>query len=169
MTTLTKFINALGIRNVGLNAAGILDKYFNGNLESIINASQDELTQIDDIGEIMADSIISYFSIDENLHNIDKCLNSGMQFSTLKIVKNTAITGKKFVFTGTLNQFSRLQASKKIEPFGAIISKTLNKKIDYLVVGDNPGGKFQKAQELGINIINENDFIILINDLQAIK
>ena len=168
-TTLTKFINALGIRNVGLNAAGILDKYFNGNLESIINASQDELTQIDDIGEIMADSIISYFSIDENLHNIDKCLNSGMQFSTLKIVKNTAITGKKFVFTGTLNQFSRLQASKKIEPFGAIISKTLNKKIDYLVVGDNPGSKFQKAQELGINIINENDFIILINDLKAIK
>ena len=168
-TTLTKFINALGIRNVGLNAAGILDKYFNGDLESIINASQDELTQIDDIGEIMADSIINYFSIDENLQNIDKCLNSGMQFSTLKIVKSTAITGKKFVFTGTLNQFSRLQAFKKIEPFGAIISKTLNKKIDYLVVGNNPGSKFQKAQELGINIINENDFIILINDLKAIK
>ena len=69
-TTLTKFINALGIRNVGLNAAGILDKYFNGNLESIINASQDELTQIDDIGEIMADSIISYFSIIQYFHLI---------------------------------------------------------------------------------------------------
>jgi len=168
-TTLTKFINALGIRNVGLNAAQILDKHFNGNLQLIINASQNELTQIDDIGEIMAESINNYFSINYNVKNIQRCLDAGIQFSSPKIIENTKISGKRFLFTGTLNKLSRLQASKEIEQYGAIISKTLNKKIDYLIVGDNPGSKFKKAQNMDIKILNENDFTILINELNSIK
>jgi len=152
-----------------LNAAQILDKHFNGNLQLIINASQNELTQIDDIGEIMAESINNYFSINYNVKNIQRCLDAGIQFSSPKIIENTKISGKRFLFTGTLNKLSRLQASKEIEQYGAIISKTLNKKIDYLIVGDNPGSKFKKAQNMDIKILNENDFTILINELNSIK
>ena len=166
-TTLTKFINALGIRNVGLNAAQNLDKYFKGNLQLIIDASQNELTQIDEVGEIMATSIINYFHIADNMKNIQRCLHAGVHFINQKLVENTKISGKSFLFTGTLKQFSRFEASELIKQFGAITAKTLNKKIDYLIVGNNPGSKLKKSQNMDIMILNENDFINLIKELKA--
>ena len=165
ITTLSRFINGLGIRNVGLNASKLLEKYFNGNLENLMNSSQNELLKINEIGEIMANSIVDYFSNNDNQILIKKCTDSGLSFQKVQKVKDTIITNKIFVFTGTLNEMNRNDAKKIIESFGAKSSTSVSKNTDYVIAGEGGGSKIDKAKKLDVLILNEIEFQELINNL----
>ena len=165
ITTLSRFINGLGIRNVGLNASKILEKYFNGNLEHLMESSQNELLEINEIGEIMANSIVDYFSNNDNKILIKKCIDSGLSFQKFQKVKDTIITNKTFVFTGTLNQMNRNDAKKIVESFGAKSSTSVSKNTDYVIAGEGGGSKIDKAKKLDVLILNELEFKDLINKL----
>ena len=164
-TTLAKFINGLGIRNVGLNASKLLEKHFNGNLNYIMKASKEELLGINEIGEIMADSIVEYFSNNDNQILIKKCIDGGLLFQKVKKVKHTIITDKIFVFTGTLESMSRNDAKKIIESFGAKSSGSVSKNTDYVIAGDGAGSKIKKAETLNVLILSELEFQDLIKKL----
>ena len=164
-TTLSKFINGLGIRNVGLNASKLLEKHFNGNLLNIMEASKDDLIAINEIGDIMADSIIDYFSNDNNRLLVNKCIEGGLVFEKITKNKETIITGKTFVFTGTLKNMKRNDAKKIIESFGAKSSSSVSKNTDYVIAGEGGGSKIDKANKLDVLILNELEFQDLINKL----
>jgi len=164
-TTFSKFINGLGIRNVGLNASKLLEKKFNNNIEKLINCNYEELINIDEIGDIMANSIIEYFNNSNNINIINQCLSSNLKFESLENIKTTILTDKLFVFTGTLKKYSRSEAIKIIESFGASAAGSINKKINYLIAGDKSGSKLNKAKSLNIKILNEEDFLNLINNI----
>tara|TARA_Y100000994_G_scaffold249557_1_gene262039 strand:- start:330 stop:2333 length:2004 start_codon:yes stop_codon:yes gene_type:complete len=164
-STLARFLYGLGIRHVGQNAAKVLEKYFQGNLNKLINTNLDELLAIYDIGEVMANSIIDYFHDIDNIHIINRCLSGGIQFQ--KVEKNIAssITGKVFVFTGNLGSLSRKDAVKIIEKFGAKNTGSVSSNTDFVVAGDNAGSKLKKAQKLNIQILDLKEFEDLIESL----
>ena len=164
-TTFSKFINGLGIRNVGLNASKLLEKKFNNNIKKLINCTYEDLININEIGDIMANSIIQYFNNSSNINIINQCLSSNLKFDSFKNIKSTIITDKLFVFTGTLEKYPRSEAIKIIESYGAFSSSSINKKIDYLVAGDKNGSKLNKAKSLNIKILNENEFLDLLDSI----
>ena len=130
-----------------------------------MKSSKDELLNINEIGEIMADSILEYFSNNDNQLLIKKCVDGGLLFQKIKKAKNTIITGKIFVFTGTLNQISRSDAKKIIESFGAKSSGSVSKNTDYVIAGEGAGSKIEKAKKLDVLILNELEFEDLIKKL----
>lgn len=164
-TTLARFIYALGIRHVGEAGAKDLAHNF-GNLDNLINAKYEELIQINDIGEVVADSIIDFFSETHNLDVIKQLITLGLNISTSeKTLKfNSHISGKTFVLTGTLIRYSRDDAKAIIEQFGGKVSASVSKKTNYVVCGDDPGSKFDKAQQLGVTILSEDDFERFLED-----
>ena len=162
-TQLSRFIHALGIRNIGQNASKILEKHFLGDLNKLINANQDELISIHEFGITMSDSLLSYFTDDKNLKMIEKCLDSGIVFDTVDIPIESPISQKIFVFTGNLENLSRKEAILKIEKLGAKPSTSISKNTDFLIIGKKPGSKFKKAQDLDVEILTENEFLDLIN------
>ena len=164
-TTLARFVNGLGIRNVGLNASKLLEKHFNGNLKSLMETPKDELIKINEIGEIMADSIVEYFTNNNNKLLIEKCISGGLVFKEIKKIKNTLISNKTFVFTGTLNTMSRNDAKKIIESYGAKSSSSVSQNTDYVIAGTGAGIKIKKAKKLHLSILNELEFQQLIKDL----
>ena len=164
-TTLARYINGLGIRNVGLNASKVLEKSFNGNLGNLMKSSKDQLLKINEIGEIMADSILEYFSNNDNQLLIKKCIDSGLLFQKVKKEKHTIITDKTFVFTGTLNQMNRNDAKKIIESCGAKLSSSVSKNTDYVIAGKGTGSKVDKAKKLDVLILNELEFQDLIKKI----
>jgi len=164
-TTLSRFINGLGIRNVGLNASKLLEKYFNGDINCLMKASREDLLLINEIGDIMADSLIDYFSDNKNRLLIEKCIEGGLIFEKVKKIKNTLITNKIFVFTGTLKNFSRNDAKNIIESYGGKSSNSISKNTDYVIAGEGAGEKINKAKNLNLLILNETEFDSLINDL----
>ena len=164
-TTLARFVNGLGIRNVGLNASKLLEKHFNGDLDTLMKSSKDELLKINEIGEIMADSILEYFSNNDNQLLINKCIDGGLLFQKVKKAKHTIITGKTFVFTGALNQINRNDAKKIIESFGAKSSGSVSKNTDYVIAGEGAGSKIERAKKLNILILSELEFQKLIEKL----
>jgi len=164
-TTLARFIFGLGIRHVGQNTSKILEKYFQDDIMKLIYISKAKLLDINEIGEIMADSIINYFTDIKNQELINRCINNGIIFKKRKTIQSN-ITDKVFVFTGHLNSFSRREAIALIESYGAKKSSSISKNTDYLVAGTNTGTKLDKAKELQVNILNENSFIELLKNLK---
>ena len=164
-TTLSRFLSGLGIRHVGQNTAKILEKYFKNDFKKLINTSIDELLTINEIGEIMADSITNYFSNIDNQKIITRCIDSGVTFKEKNVIQSN-ITNKIFVFTGNLNLFTRAEASTLIEKYGAKRSNSISKKTDYLITGSNAGSKLKKAKELDIQILNEKSFVDLMDALK---
>jgi len=158
-----EFINGLGIRHVGENTAKLLERYFSGKIIKFMNASTDELRSINEIGEVMADSIIEYFSDENNKKLINKCIDGGLIFKEVDEITFSQISGKIFVFTGTLNQISRSEAIKLIEKYGAKSSGSISKKTDFVVAGENAGSKLEKAKEKNITILNESTFLNFLN------
>ena len=158
-TTMARFVHALGIRNVGEHAAKVLEKYFGGNLDKLRKAGIEELTSIFEIGEIMAESIHKFFQDYEHQTIIDACLESGIKFNEVKVTRPSEFTGKTFVFTGSLEKFSRKNAQVMVEKLGARASGSVSSKTDYLVAGPGAGSKLKKAEELGITILSENEFL----------
>jgi DNA ligase (NAD+) len=166
-TTMARFLYGLGIRYVGQNSAKILEKYFQGNLEKLINTHTDQLLDIPDIGEVMTASIIDYFNNLDNIDLINKCLSGGVKFKKIDTVIESSITGKVFVFTGNLGLLSRKDAIGIIEKFGAKNSSSVSSKTDYVVAGEKAGSKLRKAQDLNIKVLNLPEFENLIKSLES--
>ena len=160
--TLTQFINGLGIRNIGSHASKILDKTFDSNIENLINADYESLLSIHEIGEIMVQSISDYFNNEKNIIIIKRCIDAGVKFQKQQIIKESTLSGKKFVVTGSLVQFNRLEIKQKIELHDAQLLSSISKKTDFLIIGENPGSKFEKAKKMNIKIINEKQFLKML-------
>ena len=161
-TNLWRFIHGLGIRNIGENASKILARQFD-RIEKLQNVAIENLIDINEIGDIMAESIIQFFNNQENLEMINRCINSGLKFKD-EIPQSNTLQNIKFVITGTINNMSRSQLKSKLEESGANVSSSISSKTDYLILGDNPGqNKIAKAKELNIKIISETDLSSILN------
>ena len=161
--SLEKLLFGLGIKQVGSKTAKILARYYK-SLDNIMNTNVEELTNIPDIGPIIADNIVIYFKDDKNIEVINKLISYGV--NTLYIDTssngNENFMGKTFVLTGTLNNITRDKASVLIENSGGKVTSSVTKKTSVVIVGDNPGSKYTKALNLGIEIWNEDKFLELI-------
>ena len=157
--SLEKLIFALGIPHVGAKTAKILALHYE-TMDNFKNASQEELTQIPDIGEIIAKSIKDYFNNSHNNAIVEELKDIGvnMKYTGPKVEVNDTFNNKTFVLTGSLQLFTRDEAEEKIELLGGKTSSSVSKKTDVVIVGENPGSKYQKAQELGIDIWTEEEF-----------
>ncbi|MBO5530767.1 MAG: NAD-dependent DNA ligase LigA [Bacilli bacterium] len=163
--SLERLIFGLGIRHVGKKTAKILANYF-GDMDKFMKADYDLLSNIPDIGDIIAKSIIDYFSKEDNITLINnlKNLNVNMEYTGTKVDRsNDKINGKTFVITGTLSE-SRDHYKEKLESLGANVTGSVTSKTDYILVGENPGSKYDKAISLGITILNEEDYNKMINE-----
>ena len=161
-TTLARFIHALGILNVGEHTGKVLGKAF-GTLDRLMNVSFDELESVEGIGPIVATSIRNFFDEKQNLETIRRLLAGGIRIeSPATSTKLTNLTGKTFVFTGTLTRFTRDEAQALVEKYGGKVSSSVSQKTDFVVVGENAGSKADKAKELGVPILTEEEFLNLI-------
>ena len=162
-TTLDRFIYALGIRNVGEQTAKDLAAYF-GELEPLIRADEETLQAVTDIGPVVAASIFRFFREPHNRKVIDKLISSGVHWDTVPkaISRNTALSGKTFVLTGTLADMTREEAKKRIESTGGKISGSVSKKTDYVVAGEQPGSKLEKAKQLRVPVLDESALLELL-------
>ena len=162
--SLERLIFGLGIRHVGKKTAKILAMYF-GDIDKLMKSDYDTLSNIPDIGDIIAKSITDYFSKDDNINLINKLkeLNVNMEYLGEKVdSSNELVYGKTFVITGTLSE-SRDKYKEKLESLGANVTGSVTSKTDYVLVGENPGSKYDKAISLGIKILEEADYDKLIN------
>lgn len=159
-TTFAKFIYALGIRHVGEFVAKLLAERFK-NLENLKRATKEELLSIEGIGEEIADSVVSFFKEEKNLKTIEKLLSYGVHFVDENKEEKSKIAGKSFVFTGTLSR-PREYFKDLVEKKGGIVRNSVSKNLDYLVVGENPGSKLKKAEQLGVKIIDERELMELL-------
>lgn len=155
---MARVLFGLGIRMVGNGAAKSLANHF-GSMEMLMNAAEEELAAVDDIGEKTAQSIRMYFDNDENVRLVHELENLGVDLTAEKKVKSDTLAGKTFVVTGTLAHFSRNEIKEKIEAMGGKVSGSVSKKTDYLLAGENAGSKYEKALQLNIKIISEEDFL----------
>lgn len=155
---LYRLITALGIRHVGGKASKLLTKKY-GTIDNLKNASFEELSEINDIGDVMANSIIEFFSQEQTKDLIEKLKLAGVNTKSLQEeISDNRFEGKTFVLTGSLEKYTRKQAEDIIEKFGGKASSSVSKKTDYVLAGEDAGSKLIKAQSLGINIISEEEF-----------
>jgi DNA ligase (NAD+) len=158
---LPHLINALGIRNVGEHLASVLARRFS-TLDNFRESTAEELSGIDEVGPIVATSIRSYFDSEETRLFLEKLRDAGMAFPVEESETGPKpLDGQSIVITGTLENYSRSQAKKILEGLGAKVVSSVSKKTNAVLVGANPGSKYNKATELGIRIIDENDFVEL--------
>ncbi|EIJ41720.1 DNA ligase, NAD-dependent [Beggiatoa alba B18LD] len=173
-TTLARFLYALGIREVGESTARTLANYF-GDLNAIQQASEIDLQKVPDVGEVVAQQIYHFFHEPHNQAIILKLQQAGVQWATINPVAsnatsnnvtnttatnvNSIFTGKSVVLTGTLTQMSREDATERLLQMGAKVSSSVSKKTDYVVAGENAGSKLEKAQTLGVTILDESQFL----------
>ena len=157
----SRLIYGFGIRQVGVKTARVLAAAF-GNLESLMAADVEALTQVEDIGEITAQSIVSWFSQPQSEHLIRRLKEAGVNMESLRKITDTRFAGKTFVLTGALTKFTREEASQKIELLGGKVSGSVSKKTSFVVVGENAGSKERKARELGIPLLTEDEFLEMI-------
>ncbi len=159
---LAKLIFALGIRHIGQKAAKLLSERF-GTMSEVMKASFDDIMTIDGFGEIMAKSVVDYFRLPQTAELLDRLMAAGLNMKSLKEVKDMRFAGKTFVLTGTLPTYSRKDASEIIESFGGKTASSVSKKTDYVLAGEEAGSKLQKAADLGVTIISEDDFNVMIS------
>jgi len=163
---LYRLIHGLGIRFVGERVSRLLAENF-GHLDSVVNADKEELTSIPDIGPRMAYAIEEFFQQEQALKIIEKLRSAGVNFTQPgnednHPEENYSLSGYNFVFTGTLQNFTRDQARTQVEQRGGRVSGSLSSNTDYLVAGENPGSKLEKARSLNVTVLQENDFARLL-------
>lgn len=159
---LPKFIQALGIKGVGEETAYDLAKQFL-TLEAFSGASEEVLVEINGIGETVAESVSEFFKEPHNQEMIKGFQENGVQVQSMKQQVKTELDGKSFVLTGTLETISRDEAKELLRKRGASIGSTVSKKTDYVVVGESPGSKYEKAKTLGVPILNETAFLAILH------
>lgn len=159
---LYRVINSLGIRHVGVKLAKTLARYFK-DMDKLIVATYEELRMIDDVGEITADTIYEFFRQEQTIDLINKLKQANVNMKAeIQENENGKFAGKTFVLTGSLEHYSREEASEIIEKMGGKTSSSVSKKTDYVLAGEDAGSKLKKAQELGITIISEEEFIAML-------
>ncbi len=163
LTTLERFIYALGIRDVGEATAHSLAKHFK-SLEWVEQATTDELEIISDIGPIVAHNVHSFFQQSHNIEIIQRLLVAGIHWDSVDDEESLNLDGLSFVLTGSLHTMTREEAKQKLISLGARVSGSVSKKTNYIVYGDNPGSKYEKAIKLGVETINEGNFLKMIGE-----
>lgn len=163
--SLEKLLFGLGIPHVGAKTSKILASNFK-TLDNLINASSDDLVSINDIGDIIAESIKKYFNNSENMEEIERLKKIGINTTYLgqEVVYNDNFKDKTFVLTGSLRTLTRDKAKEIIESNGGKTSSSVSKKTSVVIVGEDPGSKYQKAKELGIDVWSEEEFLNIINE-----
>ena len=156
-----KFIYSLGIREVGLSTARILSQNFR-TMDELICAKRESLESIKDIGPIVADNITSFFSVSSNIEKIKKLVSSGIEIIYPKLSSNEFISSKSFVVTGSFNKISRNEIEEIILSNGGKVSSSVSGKTEYLICGDQPGSKLNKAKKIGTTILTEEKFLKLL-------
>jgi len=155
--SLDRFIYSLGIRFVGEHTAEILADHFK-ILAKLKNATNDELLLIDEIGPQSAQSIVQFFNEPKNSNTIDRLIKAGITIEQKEVTTGDQLAGITFVFTGTLESMTRVEAEQLVASLGGRASSSVSKKTDYVVVGKDPGSKAAKARELGVKILSEAEF-----------
>ncbi len=158
---LSRLIYALGIRQVGAKAGKILAQEF-GTLDALMEADVERLTQVRDVGAVTAESIVSWFRSPQSRHLIQRLREAGVNFNCEIEITDRRFEGKTFVLTGALTRFTREEATERIELLGGKASGSVSKKTSYVVAGENAGSKLRKANELGIPVLTEEDFLEMI-------
>jgi len=158
--SLERLLFALGIRHVGAKTAKILARNFK-NIDNLSTATYEELSMINDIGDIIAKSIVDYFNNEENIEIINKLknYNINMEYVNNNYKESEDFLGKTFVLTGTLTNITRDEASTIIENLGGKVSGSVSSKTSVVIVGENPGSKYNKALSLGLTIWQEEEFL----------
>ncbi|WP_448375318.1 NAD-dependent DNA ligase LigA [Fervidobacterium sp.] len=162
-TTLDKLLVGLGIPGIGEKTAKILAKKFK-SLEELSNATVEQLLEIEGIGEDSAKNIVEYFNSPKTKEIIEKLKKAGVSLESSVVEEQNVLTGLTFCVTGTLKGFSREEIKRYIESLGGHFTDNITKKTDYLIVGDNPGSKLQKAEKFGISIITEDEFLAMVEE-----
>ena len=157
----SRLIYALGIRQVGAKTGKVLAAAF-GNLDGVLSASEEELTQIPDVGSVTAASIHQWSCQEQSRHMVERLRQAGVNFESKRVISDDRFSGKVFVLTGALSKFTREEASEKIELLGGKTSGSVSKKTSFVIVGENAGSKERKARELGIPILTEDEFLEMI-------
>ncbi|MCD7770093.1 MAG: NAD-dependent DNA ligase LigA [Oscillospiraceae bacterium] len=154
---LARLLCAFGIRQVGAKAARVLARHF-PDLDTLMAATAEELTVIDDVGPVTAGYLTEWFASDQSRHQIELLRQAGVSFQSAEEIADTRFAGKTFVLTGTLEHLTRQEAEALIERYGGKASGSVSKKTSYVLAGADPGSKLTKAQSLGIEIITEEQF-----------
>ena len=157
----SKLIYALGIRQVGAKTGKVLASHF-GSLDALMQATEEELTEVSDVGAVTAKNIADWFAQPQSRHMVQRLKEAGVNFESKRIITDARFAGMTFVLTGALTKFTRDEATEKIELLGGKASGSVSKKTTYVVVGENAGSKERKARELGIPILSEDDFLNMI-------
>ena len=166
-SSLDKVIFALGILNVGKKAGKILaEKYL--NLSNFMNATLEELINLDDVGQITAESILDYLSDDNNIQFINDLISVGMnpQYEVTAVNSDNIFSGKTVVLTGKLVELTRNEAKEFLEKNGAKVTGSVTSKTDLVIAGEKAGSKLEKAEQLGIEVINEEQFANLVREVR---
>jgi DNA ligase (NAD+) len=159
---LERVIYGLGIRFVGERTAQFLAEHF-GSMDALMNAKEEELLEVNEVGPRIAQSIAEFFQEPKNRELLERLRKAGLTFTGKKKERGTKLAGKTFVLTGTLAHYSRDEAKKLIEDAGGRVSGSVSKKTDYVVAGDDAGSKLDKAKELGVKVIGEKEMKELVS------
>lgn len=162
-TTWWRLLFALGIRQVGAKAAKSLARRF-GSLTAILEATEEELTAVEDIGGITAKNIRSWYDMPANRQLVEQLIAAGLNTRCQTQVTDQRFLGKTIVLTGTLEQMTREQATEKIELLGGKAAGSVSKKTSFVVAGPGAGSKLQKANALGIPVYSEAEFMEMLQD-----
>jgi DNA ligase (NAD+) len=163
LTTFSRFIYSLGIRHVGEHTSKLLEDAFDGNFDLLLEASFEDLESIDEVGPIVAQSIIGFWNVDSNKQIANNCFEFGLKLERKNKKVDQILNGKTLVFTGSLEKFTRKVAKEMVVNKGGRVSNAISKNTNFLVAGPGSGAKLEKAKKLGINIINEDEFEQLVN------
>ncbi len=156
--TFHRFVHALGIRNVGEHVSKILEKAFDGDILAFMSANVEKLETIDEVGPIVADTIVNFWADKNNVTIVNNCFVMGVTLEKVIRIKEQILTNKTFVFTGSLETMTRTEAKEIVESFGGKAAGSVSAKTDYVVAGPHAGSKLKKAEELGITILSEKEF-----------
>jgi DNA ligase (NAD+) len=162
---LEKYIYALGIRHVGEHISRILARKFS-TLDNLMKATEENLISVKEIGPEVAGSITKFFVQPANVMMINKLKEAGVKPRETTPPQSLDLSGKSFVFTGTLQKFTRSKAREIVESLGGTVTSTVTRNTDYVIAGESPGSKFDKARELDISLLNEDEFVELTHGLQ---
>ncbi len=159
---LSRLLFVLGIRQVGQKAAKVLAKNFK-TLDALMQATADDLVKINDVGEITANNIVTWFATEQAKHLVAALAMAGVNMTEPEGKGSNSLAGKTFVLTGTLSTYSRSEAGEIIEQNGGKVSSSVSKKTSYVLAGEDAGSKLKKANDLGVTIITEQEFKDMIS------
>ena len=161
-TTFHRFVYALGIRNVGEHVAKVLEKSFTGNIEIFMKTNAEVLEDIDEVGPIVAETIVKFWADKTNINIVNNCFKLDISLESVKNETEQIFMGKTFVFTGSLESITRKEGKEIVEARGGRAAGSVSAKTDYIVAGENAGFKLKKAEKLGIPVLTESEFMDLI-------